>query len=79
MFTITYPVDNDEEIMFLTKECILAEVFKEMNAQDLGYVMCCQPDFVTTPAYCQNVYLKRTKTLMKGDDHCDTTYRWRKK
>ena len=79
MFIINYPVDNDEEIMFLTKECILAEVFKEMNAQDLGYVMCCQPDFVTTPAYCQNVYLKRTKTLMKGDDHCDTTYCWRKK
>jgi hypothetical protein len=37
--------------MFLTKECILAEVFKEMKAEDLGYIMCCQPDFETTPTY----------------------------
>ena len=78
MFTITYPIDNDEMIVFLTKECILAEVFKEMKAEDLGYIMCCQPDFETTPAYCPNVYLKRSKTLMKGDDHCDTTYCWKK-
>ena len=79
IFTITYPVDNDREIMFFTKECLLAEVFKEMNAQDLGYIMCCRPDFETTPAYCQNVYLKRSKSLMKGDDHCDTTYCWKRK
>lgn len=78
MFTITYPIDNDEEIMFLTKECILAQVFKELGAEDLGYIMCCQPDFETTPAYCPNVYLKRTRTLMNGGDHCDTTYCWKK-
>ncbi|MCJ7761593.1 L-2-amino-thiazoline-4-carboxylic acid hydrolase [Candidatus Bathyarchaeota archaeon] len=78
MFTITYPVDNDKEIVFLTKECILAEVFKEIGASDLGYIMCCQPDFETTPAYCPSVYLKRSKTLMKGDDCCDTTYCWKK-
>ena len=50
----------------------------EMKAEDLGHIMCCQPDFETTPAYCPNVYLKRSRTLMKGDDYCDTTYCWKK-
>jgi hypothetical protein len=78
LFTITYPVDNDEEIEFHATECILAKVFKEMGAEDLGNVMCCEPDFETTPVYCPSVYLKRSKTLMKGDGCCDTKYCWKK-
>jgi hypothetical protein len=77
LFTITYPVDNDKEIEFRTTECILAKVFREMGAEELGHIMCCQPDFDTTPAYCSRVSLKRTKSLMKGDDYCDTKYCWK--
>jgi hypothetical protein len=79
LFTITYPVDNEEEALFLTTECIMAEVFKELDAEDLGYLMVCKPDFDTTPAYNGNVNLKRTKCLMLGDDCCDTTYCWKNK
>ena len=74
LFTITYPVDNDHEIEFRTTECILAKVFKDMSAEDLGEIMCCRSDFDTTPAYCRRVSLKRTKSLMKGDAYCDTKY-----
>lgn len=77
LFTITYPVDNEREIEFRTTECILAKVFREMGAEDLGHIMCCQPDFDTTPAYCSRVSLKRTKSLMKGDAYCDTKYCWK--
>jgi hypothetical protein len=77
LFTITYPVDNDKEIEFRTTECILAKVFREMGAEELGHIMCCQPDFDTTPAYCSRVSLKRTRSLMKGDDYCDTKYCWK--
>ena len=77
LFTITYPVDNDHEIEFRTTECILAKVFKDMSAEDLGEIMCCRPDFDTTPAYCRRVSLKRTKSLMKGDAYCDTKYCWK--
>jgi len=45
-----------------------------MDAADLGYVMVCQPDFVTTPAYFLKVRLKCIKTLMQGNDYCDTPY-----
>lgn len=74
LFTITYQIDSATEIEFHTTECLLAKVFRDMKAADLGYAMICQPDFVTTPSYCPNVRLKRTKTLMQGDDYCDTTY-----
>ncbi len=77
LFTISYPIDNDHEIEFRTTECILAKVFREMGAEDLGFIMCCKPDFDTTPSYCRRVSLKRTKTLMKGDAYCDTKYCWK--
>ena len=77
MFTISYPVDNDDEVTFLTTECILGKVFREMEAEDLGYIMCCLPDFETTCAYCPSVLLKRSKSLTKGDEYCDTTYSWK--
>jgi L-2-amino-thiazoline-4-carboxylic acid hydrolase len=77
LFTITYPIDNDHEIEFMTTECILAKVFRDMCAEDLGEIMCCKPDFDTTPAYCRRVSLKRTKSLMKGDAYCDTKYCWK--
>jgi len=74
LFTIKYLHDTATEIEFHTTECLLAKVFRDMKAADLGYVMICRPDFITTPSYCQNVHLKRTRTLMQGDDCCDTTY-----
>ena len=77
LFTISYPIDNDHEVEFRTTECILAKVFREMGAEELGEIMCCKPDFDTTPAYCKRVSLKRTKSLMKGDAYCDTKYCWK--
>ena len=74
LFTITYPVDTATEIEFHTTECLFARVFRDMKAADLGYVMMCKPDFMTTPEYCPNVRLKRSKTLMQGDAYCDTLY-----
>jgi len=76
LFTITYPVDNDHDAEFRTTECIPTRVFREMGAEDLGYLMCCQPDF-TTPAFCDRVSLKRTRSLMRGDAYCDTMYCWK--
>jgi len=74
LFAIAYLGETAKEIEFHTTECLFAKVFRDMGAADLGYVMICRPDFVSTPAYCPNVSLRRTKTLMQGDDCCDTIY-----
>ena len=78
LFTVNYPIDNDIETEFNTTECIMSEVFKELGAEDLGYLMVCKPDYDTTPEYNENVSLERTKCLMLGDDCCDTKYCWNK-
>lgn len=74
LFTIAYLGETPTEIEFHTTECLFAKVFRDMNAEDLGYAMICQPDFVTTPRYYSHAQLKRTKTLMQGNDYCDTRY-----
>ena len=57
-------------------KCLYAKTFKEMNAMDLGYMICCKPDFATTKIINPKLNLTRTKTLMEGDECCNTTYTW---
>ena len=59
-------------------QCIYATVFKALNATDLGYLRFCEHDFETTKAIHPKVALKRTKTLMQGNDCCDFVYYWKK-
>ncbi|MFW9798966.1 MAG: L-2-amino-thiazoline-4-carboxylic acid hydrolase [Candidatus Thorarchaeota archaeon] len=59
-----------------TTECLWADVFKELDAADLGYIMLCGTDFPAASAFHENIRLERTKTLMQGDDHCDFIYHW---
>jgi len=57
-------------------ECLFAKTFKEMNATDLGYIICCKPDFATTKIYNPKLNMTRTKTLMQGDECCNPTVTW---
>ena len=58
-------------------ECLWAKTFRELDAEKLGYILVCNPDF----AYCQgfnlHIHLIRTKTLMQGDDYCNHHWCWR--
>ena len=64
-------------IEFNVTECLWAKTFKELNAADIGYILCCRPDFAIARAYHPNIRLKRTKTLMQGDSYCNHTYYWK--
>ena len=74
--TVTYPGETRDRIMFNVTECLWAKTFRDMNAADLGYVICCQPDFASAKAQNPRIGLKRMKTLMQGDDCCDHIYYW---
>ena len=76
VLTVTYPEEQPKKLSCKITECLWAKIFKEMNAADLGYIICCNPDFATAKAYHPNIKLKRTKTLMQGDGYCDHTYCW---
>jgi hypothetical protein len=76
ILTLTYPEEKSNRLKLHVTECLWAKVFREMKAADLGYVLNCQPDF-TYPQVCNpHIKLKRTKTLMQGDNCCDHTFYW---
>jgi len=61
---------------FNIRSCLWAKSFREMGAPDIGYLYCCKNDFPMTKAYHPNIELRRTKTLMQGDDCCDFCWTW---
>jgi hypothetical protein len=75
---LTYAIVEDTPQAFEVRvtECLWATTFRELGAAELGYVLICHPDF----AYCQGfdprIRLRRTKTLMQGECHCDHRWIW---
>lgn len=76
--TLSYEIkeESDETFKFDVNRCIRAEIFKEFDSQDIGYEVACQPDFEVLSVFHPNLKLKRTKTLMDGDECCNFEYAW---
>lgn len=74
--TFSCPEETHRKWVVRTTECLAAKTFKELNATDLGYIMCCNTDFAAARAYHPKLKLKITKTLMKGDNCCESIYSW---
>ncbi len=59
-----------------TRHCLWADIFKDLNATDLGKIMLCDTDFPSTKAFHPRLRLERTKTIMQGNDCCNFVYHW---
>jgi len=68
--------DTPQKLVLKFTKCLWAKTFLEINAPEIGYAICCYPDFAMAKAFHPNLRLTRTKCLMKGDDYCDSTYIW---
>ena len=51
-------------------ECLVAKVFRENDAGDIGYAAICYADFAVTKTFNPQIKLTRNTCLMKGDDCC---------
>jgi len=74
--SISYVKDTELELGMHVTECLDAEVFKELEAEDIGYFVVCNPDYAYARACNPCVKLRRNKTLMQGDDYCDHLWYW---
>jgi hypothetical protein len=74
--TLTYPHESHTELSLIVTRCLYAEVFREMDAEELGYLMVCYPDHAYAETSHPYIRLRRSKTLMQGDDCCDHTWFW---
>jgi hypothetical protein len=77
--TCTHEIIEDTDTVLQVKytKCIYADIFREENAQDIGYAAFCHGDFAIFSALDPRITLIRTKTLMQGDDCCDHRFIWR--
>jgi hypothetical protein len=57
-------------------DCLFARAFKGMDAGDIGYLWECNTDYESARRFHPNLKMKRNKTIMQGDDHCNFTYYW---
>jgi hypothetical protein len=48
-----------------------AELYAELGIRDPGYLLSCSRDFDIIRGFNPRMKPTRTKTIMKGDDHCD--------
>ncbi len=73
-FIITEDTSNKLTFKFTT--CLWAKTFLEINEPGLGYAMCCYPDYTMAKAFHPKLKLVRNKTLMQGNECCESTYQW---
>ena len=74
--SLTYPHESSTELSLHVTECLYAEVFKELEAEELGYLMVCNTDHAYAQTCHPQIKLRRSKTLMQGDSYCDHTWYW---
>jgi len=57
--------------LFKFTRCMWAEVFRELNAEDIGFWIC-EGDLLAAEIFSSfNIEFKRSKTLMQGHDICN--------
>ena len=72
---IEYEVEDTEEgTQFRVTHCPLAEMAKELNTTDWGFICFCADDPPMVAGFNPKMGFRRTKTLMEGDDCCDHFY-----
>lgn len=76
--TLRYVRDTELELGLHVTECLDAEVFKELEAEDIGYFVGYNLDHAYARACKPCIKLMKNKTLMQGDDYCDHLWYWDK-
>lgn len=66
-------VDTKNRKSYKFTRCMWAEIFRSLNAEDIG-LWICEGDAPAATAFNPKIKLKRTKTLMEGHDYCDHNF-----
>lgn len=69
---LAYEIVEKTEKVFEIKytECLMANLFREMDAADIGYAIECYPSEAVAKAFNPKMKSTFLKNLMKGDDVC---------
>ena len=69
---VTYEVVEKSDRAYEAKytECLIAKLYREMNAADIGYAIECAPSDAIAKAFNPKIKVTNPKNLMKGDSVC---------
>src|SRR5690606_30924984 len=62
---------REDGMRFDVTGCRYAEFYKEIGAQDLGFLLVCGQDVPITEGFGEGATLERTQTIMQGASHCN--------
>jgi hypothetical protein len=69
------PVRHDaEHLDFNVTRCRFVELYEQLGARDLGFVLSCGRDRTLSEGYSTDLHLVRTQTIMQGAAFCDFRY-----
>ncbi|MDA1010143.1 MAG: L-2-amino-thiazoline-4-carboxylic acid hydrolase [Chloroflexi bacterium] len=66
---------DEDRLEFDVVGCRFAEMYRQMGAEDLGFLLSCSRDFSLSEGYSPDLHLERTQTIMQGAAFCDFRYR----
>ena len=73
--TIEVVAADAEQFAFDVKHCRFVEMYDELGASDLGFILSCNRDAAGFAAMAPDLTFERTQTRMQGADHCDFRFR----
>lgn len=76
VFSMEIVEDTPETIEVKVSECLWAKTFREMGAEDLGYLLVCYRDYADCKGFNPKITMVRSKTLMQGDEYCNHRFLW---
>lgn len=65
--------DEPNKVAYRFTKCFWADVFRKLGAEDVGKWLCDSDQF-NAKGFNPDIKLKRTKTLMEGEDCCDHVF-----
>ncbi|MBK9343276.1 MAG: L-2-amino-thiazoline-4-carboxylic acid hydrolase [Dehalococcoidia bacterium] len=65
---------DDARFGFNVTRCKFMEMYEELGARDLGYLLSCNRDFAMFEGMAPDVSFERTQTRMEGAPFCDFRY-----
>ena len=73
---LEYDVVEDSEKRFAVqiRRCKYSDFYRKKGFPEIGYALHCELDFGEAEVFWPGITLKRTKTLMLGENYCDHCY-----
>ena len=65
---------DSDHFGFNVTRCKFVEMYEEMGARDLGFLLSCNRDFASFEGMAPILNFARSQTQMEGASHCDFRY-----